>query len=242
MGNYKITSYRRWYVSSLSTTETARKTAELVFAITPGDRINHLLPGGGLTKAVTWDRHYALAAIAEEGVDSWVHWDTREYLREHRSHRLGMVGGVSKVIPAGGRGTLKVILGFHDPQYATTGIEAKPWYLRRYGSLAAVVNGAAIRFTAITKRTAHMDQELEQSGLDPNQQFLVSHAQRSYWGNTHLLDHAGKPLWVVYEGEYAMINTFDLSVDQCFYEMRRNPWVVRNLATSLSIATAIMTP
>ena len=71
--------------------------------------------------------------------------------------------------------------------------------------------------------------ESSKSLADPNQQFLISHAQRSYWGNTHLLNDSGKPLWVVYEGEYAMINTFDLSVDQCFYEMRRNPWVVRNL-------------
>ena len=209
---------------------------ELVFAMTPGARINHLLPGGGLTKAVTWGSALRLAAVAEEGVDSWVHWDVQEYLREHRSHRLGMVGGVSKVVPAGQRGTLKVILAFHDPQYATTGIEAKPWYMRRYGSLAAVIDAAAQRYDTIAAHTAEMDRELEQSGLDDNQQFLISHAQRSYWGNTHLLDHSGKPLWVVYEGEYAMINTFDLSVDQCFYEMRRNP-AVRNLCDHPLTAT-----
>ena len=57
-------------------------------------------------------------------------------MRERRSHRLGRIAGVSRHIPAGGKGTLKVILAFHDPQAATTGIEAKPWYLRRYGSLA----------------------------------------------------------------------------------------------------------
>ena len=110
---------------------------ELVFAITPGSRINHLIPGGGRSKAVTWDRHFALAAVAEDGVDNWVHWDAREYLKEHRSHRLGMVAGVNKVIPAGEQGTMKVILAFHDPQDATTGIEAKPWYMRRYGSLCS---------------------------------------------------------------------------------------------------------
>ena len=34
---------------------------------------------------------------------------------------------------------------------------------------------------------------------------------------------------IVNEGEYCMMNTLDLSVDQAFWELERNPWVVRNL-------------
>ncbi len=42
------------------------------------------------------------------------------------------------------------------------------------------------------------------------------------------MDADEQPLWVVNEGEYRMMNTFDLTVDHLFFEMRLNPWVVRN--------------
>ena len=38
----------------------------------------------------------------------------------------------------------------------------------------------------------------------------------------------GEPFWVVNEGEYRMMNTFDLTVDQLFYELELNPWTVKN--------------
>ena len=38
----------------------------------------------------------------------------------------------------------------------------------------------------------------------------------------------GRPFWVVNEGEYRMMNTFDLTVDQSFFELTLNPWTVRN--------------
>ena len=37
-----------------------------------------------------------------------------------------------------------------------------------------------------------------------------------------------RPLWVVNEGEYRMMNTFDLTVDQAFWELKYHPWTLRN--------------
>lgn len=45
---------------------------------------------------------------------------------------------------------------------------------------------------------------------------MLTHSIRSYYGSTQLLDADGKPFWVVNEGEYRMMNTFDLTVDQMF--------------------------
>src|SRR6185503_14407582 len=67
------------------------------------------------------------------------------------------------------------------------------------------------------------------SGLSPDQQFLIAHATRSYYGSTQLLDVGGLPFWVVNEGEYCMMNTLDLAVDHVFWELKHNPWVVKNL-------------
>ncbi|PTY03517.1 hypothetical protein DB346_06475 [Verrucomicrobia bacterium LW23] len=36
------------------------------------------------------------------------------------------------------------------------------------------------------------------------------------------------PFWIINEGEYRMMNTFDLTADQLFFELELNPWTVRN--------------
>ena len=57
---------------------------------------------------------------------------------------------------------------------------------------------------------------------------MMAHAIRSYYGSTQLLEADHEPIWIVNEGEYRMMNTFDLTVDQLFYEMKMNPWTVKN--------------
>lgn len=37
-----------------------------------------------------------------------------------------------------------------------------------------------------------------------------------------------RPLWAVNEGEYRMLNTFDLTVDHAFWEIRFHPWTLKN--------------
>ncbi len=58
---------------------------------------------------------------------------------------------------------------------------------------------------------------LKNEWLSDDQKFMMAHAIRSYYGNTQLLEHEGKPIWVVNEGEYRMMNTFDLTVDQLVF-------------------------
>ena len=43
-----------------------------------------------------------------------------------------------------------------------------------------------------------------------------------------MLEHHGEPFWVVNEGEYRMMNTFDLTADHLFFETKMNPWTMRN--------------
>ncbi|MBV9948173.1 MAG: hypothetical protein JOZ69_15065, partial [Myxococcales bacterium] len=75
---------------------------------------------------------------------------------------------------------------------------------------------------------ARRDRELERSKLDPDQRFLVAQATHSYLGSTQLLWGKNGPLWVVNEGEYRMMNTFDLTVDHVFFELEYFPWAVRS--------------
>ena len=47
----------------------------------------------------------------------------------------------------------------------------------------------------------------------------------AWYGHLKFTD---RPLWLVNEGEYRMINTFDLTVDHLFFELAWHPWAVRN--------------
>ena len=108
-------------------------------------------------------------------------------------------------------------------------LEGRYYYTRCFASLAEVTRHALAHHAYRAQRARQLDAELDAAPLRASQRFLVAHATRSYYGSTQLLSVAGEPFWVVNEGEYCMMNTFDLAADQVFFETRQNPWVVRNL-------------
>ncbi|CAN5333535.1 hypothetical protein BH09PLA1_BH09PLA1_31360 [soil metagenome] len=144
-------------------------------------------------------------------------------------HHLGDCGGISFEVPPGARRTLLVAFGAYLDGTITTRLEGKYYYTKHFADLYDVLDHALRGYDAIVAGSAELDRELLDTKLSPEQQFLISHATRSYYANTQLLDIAGEPFWVVNEGEYGMMNTLDLAVDQVFWELKQNPWVVRNL-------------
>jgi hypothetical protein len=144
-------------------------------------------------------------------------------------HGLGDCAGIAFEVPPGTKRTLLIALGVFIDGVVTTGLEGKYYYTRHFSSLLDVLDHALRAYDAIRAGSAELDRELLDSKLSADQQFLIAHSTRSYYGNTQLLDLAGDPFWIVNEGEYQMMNTLDLAVDQVFWELKQNPWVVRNL-------------
>jgi hypothetical protein len=131
-------------------------------------------------------------------------------------------------VPAGQRKRFPLVLGFYAAGPVTTGIRTTYAYTRVFRDLEdALLHGLA-EYRRYEKLAAQRDRELSRSRLDADQQFLLAQATHSYLGSTQLLWHEGKPLWVVNEGEYRMVNTFDLTVDHLFFELSWHPWAVRN--------------
>jgi hypothetical protein len=147
-------------------------------------------------------------------------------------HELGTCGGLAFEVPAGAARTLVLAIGAYLDGIVTTGLEGKYYYTRLYSSLDEVLAAALDRADELRARAGRLDAKLLASGLSPDQQFLVAHGTRGYYGSTQLLDVGGEPFWVVNEGEYCMMNTLDLSIDQVFWELRHHPWVVRNVLTN----------
>jgi xylan 1,4-beta-xylosidase len=154
-------------------------------------------------------------------------WTPDEGLRQHTPHLLGSCPGVSMTVEPGERATLRISIGCHLDGVVTTGLEGRYFYNRLFTSIDQVL-GSALDKGDPKPACAVIDQTLADSTLSPDQQFLIAHATRSYYGSTQLLDVGGQPFWIVNEGEYCMMNTLDLTVDQVFWELKHNPWVVRN--------------
>ncbi|OVE77340.1 beta-xylosidase, partial [bacterium F16] len=110
----------------------------------------------------------------------------------------------------------------------TQGIQTSYFYSRYFDSIESVGRYSLENFDDIKKRAQASDDLISAPHLSDDQRFHLIHAIRSYYGSTQMLDNDGEPIWVVNEGEYRMMNTFDLTVDQLFYELKLNPWTVKN--------------
>jgi hypothetical protein len=130
----------------------------------------------------------------------------------------------------GERKTFVVAAGFYREGTATTGIECRYVSSSLWPDLEAVLTDALSDAASIRAAAQAEDEELRASGLSEARQLLTAAARRSYAGSTELLmDKEGESVWVVNEGEYRMMNTFDLAIDHLFYEMDKSPWAVKNI-------------
>lgn len=150
--------------------------------------------------------------------------------RDHRG--LLLIGGESALVftvPAGKKKRFPLVLAFFHEATVTTGITTRYAYTRHFGALSEVVAHGLQQRKHYESVAAERDEQLAASRLNADQKFLLAQATHSYLGNTQLLWGEAGPLWVVNEGEYRMMNTFDLTVDHLFFELSWFPWAVRNV-------------
>ncbi|MGG5252738.1 glycoside hydrolase family 52 protein [Neobacillus sp. SM06] len=169
---------------------------------------------------------------ADPEVKSALHFSMENILttpfEENRTFGLGSVGTLIMDVPAGEKRNYQFSVCFHRSGYVTAGIDASYYYTRYFPNIESVASFALEHFEQFTNRAKEANQLVMASGLSEDQKFMMVHSIRSYYGCTQMLDIDGKPFWVVNEGEYRMMNTFDLTVDQIFFELKMNPWTVKN--------------
>lgn len=147
---------------------------------------------------------------------------------ENLTFGLGGVGALVFTVPAGKKRTVRFAICFHRDGIVTAGMDSRYLYTRWFKRIEEVAAFALDWFADLKRRAVKAEAMAGLAGLSADQKFQFVHALRAYYGSTELLETAGKPFWVVNEGEYRMMNTFDLTVDHLFFEMKMNPWVVRN--------------
>ena len=161
----------------------------------------------------------------------FMRWSATDGIRERYNpvHLLGSCPGVGFEVPPGKKYAMTLAIGSYLEQPVTTGMDGKYLYTRYYTDLTDVLRATLDRAGKLIANAGKLDAKLEASSLSDNQKFMISHATHSYYGSTQLLEIEKKPFWVVNEGEYCMMNTLDLAVDHVFWELDRNPWLVKNL-------------
>jgi len=150
-------------------------------------------------------------------------------LKENWTFGLGGVGALVMDVPAGTIKTYRFAICFYRGGFATSGMDASYLYTNFYKNIEEVASYALQNYGRLTQLCTDANITAQATKLSDDQRFMLIHSIRSYYGSTELLACDGNPLWVVNEGEYRMMNTFDLTVDQLFFEMKMNPWTVKNV-------------
>ncbi len=175
-----------------------------------------------------------LTAIVSDspGVYSGLGFTAEKCLRpDHPANLVFGLGGVGMLmadVPAGKKKTFRFAICFHRAGIVTSGMPASYFHNRFFPDLESVAAYALKNWAPQKQLAKDFDRHIAKSRLSADRHFQLCHAIRSYYGSTQFLEQQGKPFWVVNEGEYRMMNTFDLTVDHLFFEMAQNPWAVRN--------------
>jgi hypothetical protein len=149
-------------------------------------------------------------------------------IEENWTFGLGAAGTMIMQVEAGEKRTFSFVGCFYKGGYVTTGLDAAYYYTNFFKNIEAVAEYSLNNYSELVDNCIKSNSMIDDSKLSEEQKFMLIHSIRSYYGSTELLDLDGEPFWIVNEGEYRMMNTLDLTVDQLFYEMKMNPWTVKN--------------
>lgn len=139
------------------------------------------------------------------------------------------LGGIYFNIESKETVSVEFILGWYCSGSQTRGAFKMPYYYNQYfNSLESVFEYGIKSYDIYEKEALTFQEKFEKLPLSDNRKFIISQAIHSYWASTMLFNDSGRPKYVVNEGTYMMMNTFDLSVDHLFYEVTAQSWTVRN--------------
>jgi hypothetical protein len=204
---------------------------ELVFGVGDPDSIFHPLTDSGLAlPGFALGTQFAYATAPSNDVEMRQGFDV--FAPKYRDFRgLCVLGGESALafrVPAGAKRRFPLVLAFFQQGIVTTGRPALYAYTRSFRDVEDVVAHGLGERKHYETLAATRDRELAAARLSDDQKFLIAQATHSYLASTQLLCDDKEFVWVVNEGEYRMMNTFDLTVDHLFFELRHFPWTVRN--------------
>lgn len=174
---------------------------------------------------------FGFAIRSDSGIEEVMDWSVVDaaFNGSRPLRRLAREGGIRFSVAPGKRAQYVIALGVFREGIVTTGRPARAYYTCLFKDIEDVLENALDEQVESLFRAERLDSFLDNSGLSEDRRFIVAQASHSYVANTELLlSQAGEPVFLVNEGEYQMMNTLDLTIDQAFWESQFSPWTLRN--------------
>ena len=174
---------------------------------------------------------YGFASLHCEAVQEVLDWNSVDAAFNGTMvlRRLSTEGGLRFLVPAHTKKTFTIALGVFESGVVTSLVPMQRYYACLFKNLEDVLEYSLELSASRIQSAVAMDALAEQIPLDAYQSLLFCNAVHAYQASSELLmDNSGRPIFLVNEGEYQMMNTLDLTVDQAFWELAFSPWTVRN--------------
>lgn len=169
------------------------------------------------TRSVT---HFTLKDALSSG------YSNHEY---NRKFLIGETAVLVTKVPPHSKKTVYYSLNFYVDGRITSGIDTKFEYTKYFENIQEVGKFTLENKDKIIAEANKLDEWLGKQELNEYKKFQIAHAQKAYYAFTQLTYDKNDRLYhLVNEGEYQMIQTFDLMVDHLFFELEKNPWVIKN--------------
>ena len=142
---------------------------------------------------------------------------------------LASMGGILFRVPAGGRAEIDLALGWYLGGTVTQGLHSCSYlYTEYYRDLPEVMAEALADRENLWREAEENEHYLEETGLSSMRKKLLCQSVKSFYISSMLMKEGERIRWIVNEGTFLMMNTFDLLIDHLFFECRYHPWTVRN--------------
>lgn len=175
---------------------------------------------------------HGFAAIPDKDIkenSTWWGFVSNSLNHKGNTFKMANEGGLSFKISPYKKKKYTIALAAYRDGCVTTGIKSYFYYTQYFSDLEDVLYYALSNFDKYYSIALKNNEKLDSSNLNNYKKFMISHSTRSYMANTEfLIDESNTPRFIVYEGEYKLINTLDLIIDQVFWEMYFTPWTVKN--------------
>jgi len=174
---------------------------------------------------------WGFATLPGKGIDEVMDWQVIDaaFDANRPLRRLASEGALRFNVGAGEKREYVIAIAVYRDGVITAGRRTHGYHTSLFHDLEDVLECALENAGEGLAKARALDTELDRSSLSEDRKFLLAHGVHSYCANTELLlAENGEAVFVVNEGEYQMMNTLDLTVDQAFFELRYSPWTLRN--------------
>ncbi len=211
------------------------KQMKIIFGMKRNNKSSSLRHGNKKYPSIIDGLETSISTSDRETI-STVHFTVNDALNEdfmqnefNREFMLGECGLLVTTVEPNSSKSIDYAISFFKDGTITSGIQSKFLYTEYWKKIEEIGQFALDNKKDIIKHANKQDSWLDKQELDIDEKFQLAHAIKSYYGFTQLLIDENKQVrHLVNEGEYQMMQTFDLMIDHLFWELYKNPWVVRN--------------